>query len=244
VDLEAHFAPQVHTAADVAPVERALLASLDNPRDGRVDTVFNRRLSRPLSRLLLRTPLTPNQITAMSFAVALLAAAAFASGAYAASLLGALLFQFSAVLDCCDGEVARLKFSESKLGDVLDISLDALGNGAVFLGMARGAWVTGRLADAAMVSWVLGAGVLLAFAIVTWAERRLPPLPVSRHHQRAQRLMVALTTRDFSVLIAAAAALGLLPWFLRGAAIGAHVFWIVLLVLLMRGNHSRGQHPA
>jgi hypothetical protein len=130
VSLGGAFARSLDDRDRVAEIERSLLLALENPRDGRVDTLINRRLSRPLTRFLLRLPLTPNQITILSFIVCLLAALYFATGQYTAAIAGALLFQLAAVLDCCDGEVARVKFLESRLGDVLDITLDALGNAA------------------------------------------------------------------------------------------------------------------
>lgn len=228
----------VRRAEQCGAVERELLRSLENPRDGRVDTLLNRALSRPLSRMLLRFPLTPNHVTLLSLLAALLAGFAFSRGSYAAGLVGALLFQLAAVLDCCDGEVARVKYQESALGDVLDIALDAVGNVAVFLGIARGAWVSGELADAAAIAWAIGIGIAGTFPLVTYTERALPEPAATPEHRLAQRLVAALTSRDFSVLVLAAAVSGTLAWFLRGAAVGANLFWIVLAVLLWRGRAS------
>jgi len=226
----------VSRAEQAAAVERDLLRALDNPRDGRVDTFFNRRVSRWLSRHLLHFSLTPNQVTLLSFLAALGAAFAFARGSYASGLAGAVLFQFAAVLDCCDGEVARVRYQESRLGDALDIGLDALGNVAVFLGIARGAWRVGELDDATAIAWTIGLGIAFTFPLVTWIERTLPEPAATPPHRLAQRLVAALTSRDFSVVVLAAALAGVLPWFLRGAALGANVFWIALAVLLWRGR--------
>jgi phosphatidylglycerophosphate synthase len=229
----------VRSRQQAAEVERQLLLALENPRDGRLDTLLNRRLSRPLTRLLLRLPLTPNQVTVLSFLTGLLAAWSFAGGSYSAGLFGALLFQLAAVLDCCDGEVARVKFAESSFGDALDITLDAIANLALFAGIARGAWVAGELPDAPWVAWGIGIGILFTFPVVTWAERALPEPASSREHRLVQRLVASLSTRDFSAIVFAAALTGTLPWFLRGAAIGANVFWVLLLVLLVRGRAAR-----
>jgi len=165
-----------------------------------------------------------------------MAAMQFSRGTYSASLLGAALFQLSAVLDCSDGEIARIKFMESRLGDYLDLTLDAAANIAVLVGIAHGAWSAGALREVALVGWAVGLGVLVTFPIVTYAERRLPPLAASREHRLAQRLVGVLSTRDFSALIFVAALTATLPWFIRGAAIGANVFWVLLLVLLFRGR--------
>ena len=63
-----------------AAVERGLFAGLQSASDGWVDRYVNRRLSPRLSRWLLRTPLTPNQVTLMSLVVGLMAALSFAQG--------------------------------------------------------------------------------------------------------------------------------------------------------------------
>ena len=49
-------------------------------------------------------------------AVGLLAAVGFGLGTYTAGIVAALLFQLAAIIDCCDGEVARLTFTESAFG--------------------------------------------------------------------------------------------------------------------------------
>jgi len=219
------FFARVGGAEDLAAAERCLLATLENPRDGRIDALINRKLSRPLSRLFLRLRFSPNHITVLSFAIALLGAAAFARGTYGWTVCGALLLQLATVLDCCDGEVARIRFLESRLGDALDITLDAVANAAIFLGVARGVWSTGRLLAAPALGLALAGGVVGSFAMVTYAERCLPENPRAAEHRWAQRLVAALSTRDFSVVLLAAAVADWLPWFLWGAAIGANVFW-------------------
>ena len=56
-----------------APGREALAATrpgdgLENPRDGLLDRLFHRRLSHHLTRLLLRTPLSPNVVTVIGIA--------------------------------------------------------------------------------------------------------------------------------------------------------------------------------
>ena len=233
------FFAWVRSRQQVTQTEKQLLLSLGNPRDGRLDTLLNRRLSRPLTRLLLRLPLTANHVTVLALLTGLLAALAFARGTHAASIAGALLFQLVAVLDSCDGEVARVKLQESRFGDALDISFDAIANAAVFLGIARGTWVAGQLPDVFPVAWALGLGIIGTFPLVTWAERSLPAPAATPEHRLVQTLVSSLTTRDFSAVLLAAALTGTLPWFLRGAAVGANVLWVVLLVLIVRGRAAR-----
>lgn len=231
--------------ASVVRAERALLSSLENARDGVVDRYFNRRLSRPLSRWLLRTPLRPNHVTCLSCAVGVLAALCFGVGGYWGPLLGAFLLQGAAVLDCCDGEIARIKFLESSFGEWLDIICDTVVHLAIFIGIGVAVWRSGSSAHALLLAAILVLGGVLAFPLVTLAEKT-----EEWGEQRGgwedvwiKRLLTALTTHDFSVVILASAVLGKLEWFLWGAAIGAHVFWLCLTWLLVRaGRFVRLRH--
>jgi phosphatidylglycerophosphate synthase len=236
------FCQSLTSTSYVAEVERALLLSLENPRDGRVDTYFNRKLSRPLTRWLLQTPLTPNQITILSCLVGLMGALCFFPGGYWGPLVGALLLQFSVVLDCCDGEVARVKFLESPFGDVLDIVCDTVVTIAIFLGMGVAVWKDGASHQALPLAGTLVLGGCLAFPLVTLAEKTeaTGDRRGGWEDELMKRLIASLTTRDVSVVIFASALTSKLLWFLWGAAIGAQVFWLLLTWLLWRAG--RFQH--
>jgi phosphatidylglycerophosphate synthase len=73
------------------------------------------------------TPITPNQVTFLSTVVAAGAAAMFAVGpGYGWLVAAALVFEFSFVLDCADGMLARLRKIASPLGHLLDFLMDEL----------------------------------------------------------------------------------------------------------------------
>jgi len=231
---EGYFVRQLEPTISLAVVEKELLAALANPQDGFLDRHLNRPLSRRLTRLLALLPLSANLITVLSLTVGLAAALCFAAGDYRRSVIGALLLQVSAVLDCCDGELARLRFEESALGHWLDIIGDTLVHLAVFVGIAWGVAASehGRLP--LVVGAVLVAGVLPSLALVTYAESADVVRKASRlwEGKAVARMLAILTGRDFSVLILFFALLGALRWFLWGAALGVHVFWLTLLWLL------------
>lgn len=232
------FCHRLTPTSRIAEVEQALLVSLENPRDGKVDTYFNRKLSRPLTRWLLQTPLTPNQITILSCVVGLLGAFCFFPGGYWGPLLGALLLQYSVVLDCCDGEVARVKFLESPFGDALDIVCDTVVTIAIFVGMGIAVWKDGASSHALPLAGMLVLGGCLAFPLVTLAEKTeaMGERRGGWEDGLMKRLIASLTTRDVSVVIFASALTGKLLWFLWGAAIGAQVFWLLLFWLLWRAG--------
>lgn len=87
-----------------------------------VDELIHRPLARHLVRLLLRTPITPNQVTLLSTLVGVSAGVAIAVGATRPEwrLLSALLLFCAVVLDCCDGQLARARGISSTYGAILD----------------------------------------------------------------------------------------------------------------------------
>jgi phosphatidylglycerophosphate synthase len=105
------------------------------PEDGAVSRHFNRWLSSPLSRLLIRTNISPNQV---SFATALLAIPMVVAGKCGYLLIVASLWQLISILDGIDGEIARAKNLSTQFGALLDTVLDYLIDslGALAIGLA------------------------------------------------------------------------------------------------------------
>ena len=217
--------------------ERQLLRSLKGGLEGFVDRHFNRRCSRWITRWLVRTPLTPNGVTVLSTVIGILAAVAFGVGGYAAGIIGALLFQLSAILDCCDGEVARLKFMESAFGERLDVILDNVVHIALYTGIGWAAYKSGWGTFALALAGLAVLGNAAAFAVVQRAFKVRDALDTDRR-RRVEAILNRLVSRDFSVLILAFALVGHVEWFLPLAAIGSNLFWPVLAFQLRSPNTS------
>ncbi len=117
--------------------EDALINQLRNkPNDGPVSRYLNRPLSIRISKLLVRFPITPNVISALSFLLSLFAAGLFAFGKnYISLLIGGLITHIASVIDGCDGEIARLKFMRSKYGGWFDAVLDRYADAFLLLGL-------------------------------------------------------------------------------------------------------------
>jgi phosphatidylglycerophosphate synthase len=214
--------PQV-TDENLATVEEGLWAGLPSADDGWVDRYINRKLSRWFSRRFLQTRLTPNQVTLIALGLGLIAAFGFAREDWLSHVSGALFLQFAAVIDCCDGEIARLKFLESPIGYYLDIACDNIVHVAVFVAIAWSSYT--RLGQVYLL-WLGGLAVLgtIAAFLVVLATRH----GRVRHASVAlDRLVDALTNRDFSVLLIVCAIAGRLEWFLWVLAIGVNLFWPV-----------------
>jgi phosphatidylglycerophosphate synthase len=225
----------VTNSAAVPAAKRWLLNGLIKDTEGLISRHVNRRISLAVSRGLAGTRVTPNAMTGVSVAIGLAGAMLFLSPSKAFGVVGASLFLLHSILDGCDGELARLKFLESRLGGVLDYWGDNIVHAAVFLCLGIG-W--SRSANAL---WPLGLGAtaaataLLSAALVYHRTMRKPregPLftSVSRvSGGRLSRVADALARRDFIYLVLLLAIVGRLHWFLILSAIGSPIFLIVLL---------------
>ncbi|WP_447977870.1 CDP-alcohol phosphatidyltransferase family protein [Candidatus Nitrospira bockiana] len=219
----------VRSRSDVARVERLLLRSPKGSSEGLVDTYFNRRAANLLTGLFVKGGWSPNAVTLLSLAVGGLAAGCFALGGYTAGLIGAVCFQLSAVIDCCDGDVARLTFSESKFGEQLDLVGDNLVHMAIFAGLAwagyagGGGWLWPLLGLAA----ILGNGLSLWFVIRIKARRDRQGWASPVQAARGEFILKNMASRDFSVVVLVFALIDQLPLFLWLAAIGSNAFWMM-----------------
>jgi phosphatidylglycerophosphate synthase len=166
-------------AAAARRAEWTLIRTMNKSFQGPVDALFNWRFSMRITRVLARRSLaiTPNHVTCVSIVVGLLAGFVATRGGWAALALGALLLQVQSILDSVDGELARLRFQFSKLGQWLDnLSDDVVDNAFIAaVGYALGGpwpWLGfaaagGRVAFAAATYlWVYlttGSGDVFAF---------------------------------------------------------------------------------
>jgi 1L-myo-inositol 1-phosphate cytidylyltransferase / CDP-L-myo-inositol myo-inositolphosphotransferase len=218
---------------DVARAETWLLKSLIKSSEGFMSRHVERRVSLALTRRLVGTGITPNAMTAVSVGIGLLGAPCFLSAEPLVQLTGALLFLTHSILDGCDGELARLKFLESRSGALLDFWGDNLVHVAVFLSMAIG-W--SKDIGAGWPLWIGGvaiAGTLAAAA--TLGAHGVADDRGDDNPSWVTRLTRALAHRDFIYLVGLLAAFGKAWWFLFFVASGTPVF--VLLCLLAR--HSQ-----
>ena len=125
--------------------------------DGYISRHVNRRLSDPVARLLVKTRITPNQVSWAAFIIALLS---FISFVFSQNIVGGLLVQLSSIVDGIDGSLARLKGITSSFGDFLDSMLDRYADILIVLGLTiwslshesyPGIWLAGFLAIAGTI---------------------------------------------------------------------------------------------
>ncbi len=138
------------------------------------DTAVHRAI-RPAIRVLAKTGVTPDHLTALRFATALGAASLFALGSRGWVDVGAGLFLISALLDRADGELARQTRRFSQHGYRYDLLSDCAAGVLSFIGLGLGA-MSGPLGPWALVFGVVaGLGVTILFwQIDVRGERKLP----------------------------------------------------------------------
>jgi hypothetical protein len=146
--------------------------------------------------------------------------------------------------------LARLKFQESRWGGVLDFWADNVVHAAIFACMAFG-WSRAIGADwplalgAAAVLGALGSATFV-YCRVMRPKRGEGPLYVSVAKDTKNRLvslMDSLSRRDFIYLVLTLSLFGKAAWFLALAAIGAPIFFIMLLVVAAQERGAQLVHP-
>lgn len=239
--------------SEVARSERWLLRSSGKSRDGFVSRYLNRPLSRAVSQLLVKTPMTPNLWTRLITLFPVIGFLFLIRGDYFGFVVGAALYQVHSVLDGCDGEIARAKYFDSEkgpgldaFGDLIALLLFSIGLG-IGLSCARDATSFSR--------WIfLGEGVLCFLLIASRLGphafdllRGGPAAVASSEHDESLRhsggrvvgarvtsLAFELTKRDVVFLaFLVLAALGLVRWIL-------HLLFVYAIATAILLRHGRG----
>jgi phosphatidylglycerophosphate synthase len=240
---------------DIPETERWLLRNSGKTQDGFVSRLLNRPVSRSISRLVLKTSITPNAWTLSIFALPIVAFVLLQRGDYIGFVSGAALFQLFSMLDGCDGEVARAKYLESERGRALDTFFDVAGNVLFALGLGLGLQRVHH-------GWYVAEGILCAAALATneWLltdlkaanvapSDTLGPTFYHRHRTMLQRAgllflgekflwwIFQLTKRDVALLFFLLLAIaGRAEWVLHLWTAVAGTSLIVSLIARLRGR--------
>ena len=145
-----------------------------------------RFFSRPVTGVLMRLPVSANQVTSVSLVLGLGAAWAATEATQARAITAGLLMFGAYVLDNCDGEIARLKNQCSRFGMYFDSFVDWAVHTAFFWALGVGvAAATGEafwnwLGLAAAAGGTLNFGLSIILAARDRATAGAPPDPTGR----------------------------------------------------------------
>ena len=242
------FWQDVDTPSSLKIAEQALLCATRKPEtDGFIARHLNRRVSSFISRLLVKTPVSPNQVTWSALAVGLLSSFLVSTGVYWKVALGGVLFQFASIYDGCDGEVAKLKMASTKYGEWLDTTSDSVTYIVFLIAVMVGAHRQGSINLLPLSALTLFGAAMALFAMFYCLVKFTDSgslVTVQKELYRdmeafQQNILVRLVSkvrfmmkRDFFALFFMTLCLfnrleGILIW----AAIGTNLTWIVLLTV-------------
>ncbi|MFH1641767.1 MAG: CDP-alcohol phosphatidyltransferase family protein [Nanoarchaeota archaeon] len=97
-----------------------------------------RSMSKHITKILIKTSVTPNQITFLSFLFVIAGSIFFIKGGYQNLIIGSILAFFAHLLDCIDGEIARAKKLSSILGQWFDAIVDYTAHPILIFSLAYG----------------------------------------------------------------------------------------------------------
>lgn len=146
------------------------------------------RVTTPLVTALIRSGASPNLLTTVGALVVVASAVAFGLGWVR---LGGGLLLASGVVDTLDGQVARLGGTTSRFGAFYDSTLDRIGDGATFFGIAIWMLTTPGVDRPILWTVVCMVAVLSAFT-VSYQRARAEGLGLECKvgiAQRAERLI-------------------------------------------------------
>jgi len=215
----------VDTPKSLSHAKGALLQSLSKPdEDGLISRYLNRPLSRWISKMLVRAPISPNGISIMSFAISIVGAFMFSLGGFAWTIMAGLVIQLASIFDGCDGEVARLRFQSSKFGGWFDTVMDRYADTAIVTGISFGYWLT----HPHSAVWLGGIFALTGFIMASYAKKEFEIRCRSKPPDDIFCRLIKRDFRIFAIMLGAIANLSyeimLLVGFLSHAGIG----WMLL----------------
>lgn len=244
---------RVHDDASAEEAAQRLWQGCRKPVDGIISRHLNRYISLSISRTIAATSIKPNHISIVTFSLGIIAAVFAGMGGYWGFVLAGLAYQLNSVVDGVDGELARVRYEFSLLGEWLDTLSDDNKDVLFYAGLAVGAWRTAPFpvegVDASAWLWLGGiavAGKLVSMvAYYSWliAHKRgdLLAFEWSFEDEQAEPSAIGsllanlkyLTKNDFIVFFAMLMAfVGALPFFLFIVAPGQ--FIIASSVILQR----------
>ncbi|HVN28623.1 MAG TPA: CDP-alcohol phosphatidyltransferase family protein [Candidatus Binataceae bacterium] len=194
-------------------------------KDGFLARHIDRRISWRFALALARTGVTANQVTLANTALGLIAAAMIALGGYWPPLLGTIMLLLAITIDGVDGELARMKLSQSDFGASLDAVTDTIVNFAMFAGIASAAYRVGGSLYLKLFGFFL-IGCALSAAASYWVYRK--------DSAESRSLLEKLTSRDFVYALIPFALIGRMDLMMWVATIGSFVFPIFLWAITRR----------
>lgn len=243
VEVPGRLWPRTSERAGLRTIHRELTHFSLKPSDG-IFAKFNKLVvAEALIRFFLRTPATPNFITALGLFFALGSGWAFAQGSYGWSIAGAFLAYVSAIMDHVDGMVARLKFLESKFGVWFESAVDYASYLCIFTGLAVGLYRETGFLHHLVVGGLFLFGWVISFIVMSRQRHRASgdnptDYPIRMHvkleqhpqnffHWLARKCYFLVRRAVLPYFVLLFCLLDLRVWLLGWVAFGANLVWLL-----------------
>lgn len=112
--------PEKPTIAQIREISQPVSVTGRSNAEHWVADLYLRRISPYLTRALLKTPITANGVTYLMILTGISISGALLIPSYFGILLALFLSQLQMLWDCCDGEIARWRNTQSPKGVFLD----------------------------------------------------------------------------------------------------------------------------
>jgi CDP-L-myo-inositol myo-inositolphosphotransferase len=187
-----------------------------------IDRYIIRKISGFISGFLIRTPVTPNQVTIISLILGIISGVFFSLGEHTYTITAGLLYFLSTVFDQCDGEVARLKQMETEFGRKLDILVDAIANAVIVVGITIAVYVKIGSVLVIIAGFLAMTGISISLLLTTYFSHD------SKKDTGTKEMLDKLNNKDFFYIIMLLSVIfNQMIWFLLIMAIGTNIYWIV-----------------
>ncbi len=203
----------------------------------------NRRISIYITKLLLHTPITGNQVTLLWILLGVASGILFSFGNYWYSIVAALLINLSVELDYVDGEVARYREATSAFGRYLDICGHVIVYPTLFMGIAYGVYNIFHNP----IIFIFGCSAFLFFTLVPGYMSLIVSRILQAHRKEDAKKtegavkqpqlngikMPNLLSKIANVIYLASGSSTVILWLLVAAALNStHLFLIIFGILL------------
>lgn len=241
-DIHDGFWQDVDTPEALSYAENKLFEACRKETDGIISKHFNRHISLGISKTIINTPISANFMTLITSIVGILSGVFMAQGEYFWMVMGAIFFKLSSILDGCDGEISKLKLTQSQTGAWLDTLSDNFTYVIFLVGICIALFKQGHphivfMSGLAGFGLLMSLGIMFFYLVKNKKDGTLLAIQEEFHAESKKSFiknilskLQFMTKRDFfSVVFLILTILGRIDIILWGYLISTNIVWMALL---------------
>ena len=189
------------------------------------DYIFYTRVSSYITLILLRTKVTPNQVTLISLFFSIISSIFFLQGTYINIFFGAIFLQIAQICDAVDGEIARVKKITTKFGGFFDSAVNTLVYYLVVPSMAIGHYLTHN-EPAILIFAIFALGNMFLISKLRYMFQSEVPDKKLGHQIHLTKRFIIGGFSTYAFLLGIGAILNLIYYTLLFIALAGALIWI------------------